>query len=381
MDLLRPRDLRSLVEAPAGPSVSIFMPSHRAGPEVRQDPIRLKNMLGLAEERLLEDGLRRPDAREILDPAQALLEDEEFWQHQGDGLALFLSKDHGRVFRLPLALDELLVTGDRYQIKPLIPLLSGDARFLILAVSQKEIRLLQATRQVIQEVELEEVPDSLREVAVHREMRFLNYHTGSGFSGGGRRAAVFHGHGDQTDEELIRKYLRAIDQGIRSAIGDERSPLVLAGVRFLLDAYRSVSEYPTILPDVVQGNPDELSNEELHAQARPIVEARFRQRIEEATGRFEEQLGTGLAVGGVDEVVPAAAHGRVEVLWVALGVQRWGVLDEETASVEVRDQPRQGDEDLLDRAAADALLSGGTIYAVKPGAVPGDAPIAALLRY
>lgn len=381
MDLLRPRDLRELVEAPPGPSVSIYMPSHRAGPETRQDPIRLKNMLGRAEERLLGEGLRRPDAREILDPAQALLEDDEFWQHQGDGLALFLSKDHGRVFRLPLAFDETLVTADRYHVKPLIPLLAGDGRFLILAVSQKEIRLLQATRQVIQEVELEDVPDSLREVAVHREMSFLNYHVGSGFSSGGRQSAVFHGHGEQTDEELIRKYLRSIDQGIRASIDDERSPLVLAGVRYLLDTYRGVSDYPAILPDVVQGNPDELSNEELHAQARPIVEARLRQRVEEAVGRFEEQAGTGLAVSGVDEVVPAAAHGRVEVLWVALGVQRWGAFDEETATVEVRDQPRPGDEDLLDRAAADALLSRGTIYAVDPGAVPGDAPIAALLRY
>jgi len=338
-------------------------------------------MLGQAEKRLLEDGVRRPDAREILDPAQALLDDEEFWRHQGDGLALFLSKDHGRVYRLPLAFDELLVAGERYHVKPLIPLLSGDARFLILAVSQKEIRLLQATRQVIQEVELEDVPESLREVAVHREMRFLNYHVGSGFSSGGRQSAVFHGHGDQTDEELIRTYLRAIDQGIRTAIEDERSPLVLAGVRYLLDVYRAVSEYPAILPDIVQGNPDELSNEELHAEARPIVEARFRQRRQEAVGRFEEQAGTGLAVGGVDEVVPAAAHGRVEVLWVAVGVQRWGTFDEETASVEVRDQPRPGDHDLLDRAAADALLAGGTIYAVDPGQVPGDAPIAALLRY
>ncbi|HEX6206859.1 MAG TPA: hypothetical protein VF058_00720 [Actinomycetota bacterium] len=381
MDLLRPRDLRTLVEAPPGLSVSIYMPSHRAGPQVRQDPIRLKNLLGLAEERLLSDGLRRPEAREILDPAGDLLEDAEFWRHQGDGLALFLSKDHGLVLRLPVAFEELLVTGDRYQIKPLIPLLSGDARFLILALSQKEIRLLQATRQVIEEVELEDVPESLREAAVHREMRFLNYRVGTGFTSGGRQSAIFHGHGDRTDEEYVRKYLRAIDEGLRSAIEGERSPLVLAGVRSLLDTYRTVSQYPDILPEIVQGNPDELSNEELHAQARPPVEARHRQRIEDAVGRFEEQAGTGLAVSGVHEVVPAAAHGRIEVLWVGLGVQRWGSFDDETASVEVRDQPKAGDEDLLDRAAADALLSGGTVYAVDPGEVPGDAPIAALLRY
>ena len=379
MDLLRPSDVRALLEEGSGPHVSLYMPAHRAGPETRQDPIRLKNLLGEAEERLGEIGLRGPDAREILDPAQELLEDRDFWEHQGDGLAVFLAADSGRAFRLPLPFEELVVAGDRFHVKPLIPLLTGDGLFLVLALSKNRIRLLQATRQTVAEVELEDVPASLRETAVHREMAMLNYHVGSGFSSGGRQSAIFHGHGTEEDEELIRKYFRQIDAGIRQALPEERAPLVLASVRREADLYREVSEYPAILPDVAAGNPDEKTDKELHGEAWPIVRGHLDRRMQEAVQRFEEQ--PDLAVSGVEDAVVAAHHGRVEVLWAALDVQRWGSFDEATASVDVHDQPRPGDHDLLDLAATQTLVNGGTVYAVDASAVPGDGPAAALLRY
>lgn len=379
MDLLRPRDLRELLEATPGPCVSLYMPAHRAGPGTRQDPIRLKNLLGTAEERLEEMGVRAPDARAVVDPARQLLEDEDFWQHQGEGLAVFLAEDLGRVFRLPLPFEELVMAGDGFHIKPLIPLITENGRFLVLALSQNRIRLLQATRQTLAEVELEDVPSSLRETAVHREMSMLNYHVGSGFTSGGRQSAIFHGHGTEVDDELIRKYFRQIDTGLREAIPDERAPLVLAAVRREADLYREISGYPTILSDVVEGNPDETSDQELHRAAWPIVRDHLEQRMREAARRFEEE--PGLAVQGVEEVVPAADHGRVEVLWTALDANRWGTLDRETASVDVHDTPKPGDRDLLDLAATLTLLNGGTVYAVDASGVPGEGPIAALLRY
>lgn len=379
MDLLRPSDVRALLEEDAGPRVSIYMPAHRGGPETRQDPIRLKNLLGEAEERLEEIGFRGPDAREILDPAQQLLEDQDFWEHQGDGLAMFLAADRGRVFRLPLAFDELVVAGDRFHVKPLIPLLTGDGRFLVLALSKNRIRLLQATRQVMAEVQLEDVPSSLRETAVHREMAVLNYHVGTGFSSGGRQSAIFHGHGTEEDEEIIRKYFRRIDAGIREALPEVRAPLVLAAVQREADLYREVAEYPAVLPEIVAGNPDEKTDRELHAEARPIMERHLEGRMREAVERFEEQ--PDLTVRELEDAVVAAHHGRVEVLWAALEVQRWGSFDQETASVDVHDQPKPGDHDLLDLAATQTLLNGGTVYAVESSEVPGDGPAAALLRY
>lgn len=381
MDLLRPRDLRALVEAPPDPSVSIYMPSHRAGPETRQDPIRFKNLLADAEDQLTEVGLRSPEARELLSPARELLEDEWFWRHQGDGLAVFLSRSLRRAYRLPVTFDELLVAGSSFHVKPLIPLLSADRRFLVLALSQNQIRLLSGSRQSVEEIELEDVPSSLRDAAVHREMRVLQFHVGSGGSAGGRQAAIYHGHGPEDDPEIVKKYFRQIDAGIRQALPDERAPLVLAGVRHLLDLYREVSQYPNVLPDGITGNPDDARADELHEWAWELLHPRIRAEQEEASERYAELRERGLAVSGVQDVLPAVHHGRVETLFVATKVQRWGTYDEATDHIEVRDRQVSGDQDLLDLAASQTLLHGGTVYASSPGDVPGDAPIAAILRY
>ncbi|HDI61237.1 MAG TPA: hypothetical protein ENF48_12955, partial [Desulfobacteraceae bacterium] len=40
--------------------VSIYMPTHRAGRQAEQDPIRFKNLLREVENRFLAQGLRSP---------------------------------------------------------------------------------------------------------------------------------------------------------------------------------------------------------------------------------------------------------------------------------------------------------------------------------
>ncbi len=87
MDLISIEELRALMEKPGGWCVSIYMPTHRVSPQTKQDPIRFKNLLREAEERLKAAGLRSPEARKLLKPARPLIKDNLFWQHQSDGFA------------------------------------------------------------------------------------------------------------------------------------------------------------------------------------------------------------------------------------------------------------------------------------------------------
>ena len=65
-------ELRQLAETNSPGCVSIFMPTHRAGLEQQQDPIRLKNLVTEAERRLAAQGMRAPDVRALLGPATEL---------------------------------------------------------------------------------------------------------------------------------------------------------------------------------------------------------------------------------------------------------------------------------------------------------------------
>ena len=73
----------------SGPRVSLYMPTVRAGTEVRQNAIRFKNRLREAREDLEARGHDAGVVDSLLAPAQPRLEDEDFWSHQREGFALF----------------------------------------------------------------------------------------------------------------------------------------------------------------------------------------------------------------------------------------------------------------------------------------------------
>ena len=153
MDVVTVSDLRELTSQ-SGICVSICMPTHRAGAETLQDPIRLKNLLRSARSQLRGLGLEPALVLQILTPVAGLEEDHDFWQHQSDGLAIYCSPECFRMFRVPLSLPELAVAAARFHLKPLLSLLAGNAYFYVLALSQNRTRFFLAGRDQISEIGL-----------------------------------------------------------------------------------------------------------------------------------------------------------------------------------------------------------------------------------
>lgn len=383
MELFPREELKTLVKRREGPCVSIYMPTHRASPETKQDPIRFKNLIREAEERLKAASLRSPDAKKLLKPAKALIKDGLFWQYQADGLAAFISPGVFYHYRLPLKFDELLVVTDRFHIKPLLHLFTNEKHFYILALSQNEVRLFQSSPHGIREVELEDVPRSLGEALKYDDpQKQLQFHTQTP-GGKGERAAMFHGHGvgkDDTKDNILR-FFHQVDHGLQKIFREERAPLVLAGVDYLLPIYREANSYSHVIKEGVGGNPEGLKPEELQKEAWRLVEPYFMKVQQEAAALYQQLAGSDRASNQIEEIIPAARDGRVDLLFVAVGVQRWGTFDPVTFSIHPHEEPEPGDEDLLDLAALHTLSNGGTVYAVKPEEVPGEAPVAAVFRY
>jgi hypothetical protein len=355
IDLISP-DAVAALGAVAGPCVSVCMPTHRHGPETLQGPVRLRNLVERAARDLAAAGTSAEDAAALLAPVRALLDDAEFWQHQGDGLAVFAAPRCFSSFRLPMTLVEEVTVGSSFRVVPLVPLLSGDGRFFILALSQNSVRLFDASRHRIGELDRGPIPASMDEALAHEDPeRQLQVRSG------GEGTAQFHGHGagDEIDKAAIERYLRAVDRGLTERIGSARQPLVLASVGYYLPILRSVSSYPSIVNAVVEGNPEHRSPEELHASAWPLVEGLFAEAINEDLDRFGAAAGTGRTTTATDEVADAARGGRVDLLFVVDGAAA---------------------DERVDGAVLDTLAHGGRIVGVSEP-LDADAPTAALLRY
>jgi hypothetical protein len=277
MDVFAKADLEELIEHVSSPCISIYMPTHRAGVETRQDPIRLKNLLRDCELSLEARALGKPEIQALLDPIRALVDDYDFWQHQSDGLAVFRSRDLFRTYRVALELPELAMVADRFHSKPMLALLTGDCRYAILALSQNEIRIFRVTRDTIAEIEPAGMPSSLAEAVGKRRVdRSLQSHSASSVAGGAA-TTVFHGHGGGGEEkkETLLAFFRQIDRDVQELLGEERVPLILAAVDHLYPIYCQANGYSELLDEWIPGNPEVLSAEALRRRAAPIAGRHF----------------------------------------------------------------------------------------------------------
>jgi Bacterial archaeo-eukaryotic release factor family 7 len=375
-------DIRDLIATRSAPAVSIYQPSHRAGPEAEQNILRYKNLLSDAEAKLAQHGLSNSVKGGILRPARALLDRTEFWRHQLDGLAVFTAPEFFRVLKLPHEAEELVVVGDSPHVTPLLPAMT-QGYFYILAVSMESLRLLRATRHGIEEIDVHDVPKSLGEATRYDDYQKKNLqrHPTSRAGVGGRTMQHGHGPGDEDLKEEIRRYFQAVDAGVCRLLNLDGAPLVVAAVDYMITMYRHVSGYKNVVGTGIEGSPDQLTPRQLLERARPIVDPIFREPVVRAGDKYGRMSGTGLASCELGEVLRGAHVGRIESLLVPKGERRWGVYLADTDTVETRDEPVPADIDLLDLATRQVLLHGGSVYLVERDEMPCTGPMAAVFRY
>ncbi|HNY64833.1 MAG TPA: hypothetical protein PKM41_05305 [Deltaproteobacteria bacterium] len=381
MDRLTKADLQELILAQDSVLISIYMPTERTVDLTSQGPIRLKNLIKKAWEQQPASGLRAAGFRELLRPAEGLLDDSLFWQYQDEGLALFLSREGMRSWCLPIRFSEEVVVSGHFQIKPLLQLFGPDGHFFVLVLGQKGVRLLYATRFGFREVDLKGTPTSMAQALRIDEPGV--HPSPPGFIG--KAPSGIHGQGIGTDYKKpeIMQFFQRLSDGVHEALREENAPLVLAGEQFLLPMYEEANLYPYLVEQGIPRNPESMTDTEIHARALDILRPRFNKAQEDARMRFRwlSRIKSRLASSDLGEIVVAAHTGRVDTLFVALGVQQWGWFEPGTLRVEVLSGPATGVVDLLDAAAVWTLQNRGSVYAVEPERVPGGDKAAALFRY
>jgi hypothetical protein len=384
MDLLTRADL-DLLAGPDEPGthLSLFLPTHRLGSEDRTDPLRWKNLLTSTESALSDQGMRRGDIEQLLGPAWVLHADDLAWQYMSDGLVMFLRPGWYRSYRVPIALPELATVGQRFVTGPLLRVVSRDSHFLLLALSQRNVRLLEGSMQRVEELELRDVPTDLRDIIEEPEPR-SDTMTRLVSAGGRGGRAVFYGHGAADEDfkkEEVHKFLRQVADGLGEYLSGQDLPMVLVGLGEMVAAYRSVNSYPHVLDEEIRTNPDGMPPEKLHEAAWPVIEGVLDAQRSRALERFGELHGTGRASDDPDQIAEAAIQGRVETLFVAAEPWCWEQMSNRGAIVQLGADESFARCELLDRAITDTLSHGGQVHAIPAAEVPGGRDVAASFRY
>lgn len=362
--------------------MSVYMPAHRGGTDIRQDQIRFKNLTQQVQDTLKKRGYRDGDIDKLLAPVHELRQDTPLWQHMSDGFVIFRSENHFSYNQFPVSFEEMAVVQHRFHLKPLIPLLTGNGLYYVLGLSQNNVSLYEGSRFGLKEIESSFLPENLaKALRIDEFVESRQFHTGANMTQGGR-AAIFHGHGgpEEDQKELIRQYFREINKNLTPFLTDREVPLVLAGVEYLHPIYHAVNAHKGLIEEGVTGNPEQYSARELHHRSWEIVSTVFEREMQDARKAFELNRDNRKTAHELDVIMKTAHQGRIETLFVTVDEQVWGRYDAERFELRLETKD-ETPEDLLDLCSVKTLLNGGTVYGVKRNDVPDGHQAAAVMRY
>lgn len=378
MDLMTRAEFDELVGDGGGPRVSAFVPTHRNSSvrDAEGDRLRWKNLLNGIEGSLAEDGHPRSEIEQLMAPAWDLHSDGMAWSYLADGLAMFLRPGWHATYRVPLDLPELATIGDGFVLTPVLPLLT-DRNYVVLTLSQRDVRVLRGSRDRVSELDVPTVPSALEDVRPREDPQpdTVTLPTATSGATGGR--AVYYGTSsvDNVHKEDVVEFLREVARGVQDHLAGRSIPLILVGLPEWVAVYRQLNSYPHLVESAIERNPDDMSTDDIRLAVWPVVEERLNQENSALIDRLHEQLARGSGVFGVEETRRAAQEGRVDTL----------LLPVETASA-APDGGRpvvrvdEGDSyGLVASAARATFRAGGAIRVLNQ--LPGEVPAAAVVRY
>ncbi|MBK8901627.1 MAG: hypothetical protein IPM53_10625 [Anaerolineaceae bacterium] len=397
MDSLNQHELKHLIAPQEGVHVSMFMPLESEPDKLKKNQIRLQNLMKqgrqmVTAEDFLPPDVTRPDWDAFFQPVAELTADNPYTGDNSpgmaeQGLALFLGPERHHIYHLPLSFDEGIVVGPRFHITPLLPLLDENGRFYLLTLSQNQVRLWHGTRLSLEPVDVPNLPAGAdAALSLEDPERELQFHT-STTSGvtpadGGDRPAVFHGHDANTDKkDTMLRYFREVNKALQNVLTDEEAPLILAAVEYAWPIYKEANTYFYLLDEGIAGNPEHLNRQELHTRAWNLMRRHLEKTRQSVNEQYQSVAGTEKTSELLTEIVPAAAYGRIDTLFVNEQAHQLGSFNYSTGEVEIAEADDFACEDLVNLVAASTLQNGGKVYAFQPDEMPTDANLAAIFRY
>jgi hypothetical protein len=347
-------------------SVSIYLATDPVS-SGEAEGIELGNLAAEAERQLVETGTPKADVAAIADSLADLADDAEFWRFQARSLAVFATPDETVTFRLPNRLVSMVEVSDRFHVKPLLRALTFPQVALVLALAQGSARLIEVAPDVEPgQVDVSDLPGDVASWAGRASIR--------------DRAPSGRLEGTEGQKVRMRQYARGVDQALRPLLGGYGVPLILAAAEPMDSIYRSVSTYPLLAASSIPGNPETASDADLAGAARTVLDELNAAALAGVHDLYQRREAESRAVADLATVARAATFGAVDTVLVDIDESVPGTVDKQTGAVELSDGADAVDYGVTDEIARRVWRTGGTVLAVRREDVPGDGPVAAILR-
>ncbi|MFB2530974.1 hypothetical protein ACEYYB_10140 [Paracoccus sp. p4-l81] len=368
LDIPTRDQINRLTAARAEPSVTIYLPTTPLTQHIDQSRIELKNLRKEAVEQLQAAGVDKRAIWPIEEQIEAIEEDDDFWTHQAHSLAVLVTPEKIRTFRLANKLEASVHVSDRFHLKPLLRATTFGNNAYVLALAEGGIRLIDVPAQG--EATEVRVPDMPKDAYDALGTTTLNDRAHS------RRQV-----GDEGKNMRLRQYVRIVDQALMKVLRHSERPLILAAADPLENLFRAAASYDHLAPRSIEGNPEHKSPAELAEAARPILTKVQAAEVEDVRALYAERASASRATTDLSTIARAATHGAVEALMFDIDAVTPGTIDDDGV-IQIDDRDDAHNYGIGDEIVARAMNSGARIIAVRKDDLPGgDSGLAAILRW
>jgi hypothetical protein len=348
-------------------SISIYVETTPVTQDIGQSRINLGNMVKDAIGQLEASGTDKRRISALQEQFDALLADDDYWTHQAHSLAILATPDYIRTYRLANKLTNMVEVSDRFHLKPLLRAITFPHAAHILAISENAVRLIEISGDLPPVIC--NVPNLPRDAASAVGKASINDRSASGRI-----------HGSEGQKVHLAQYIRKADAALRPILLHAELPVILAATQPVEALVRSVSAI-SFLATTIAGSPDRLSEAELAAAARPVLDAYYEEQIADFQRLFEQRASANRATTDLSDAARAATFGGIDTLLVDIDSVVNGFVDEETGAVTFDEEGNARNYGVVDEIAGRALRTGARVLGVRRDDIPERKELAAVLRH
>ncbi|MDW8292537.1 MAG: hypothetical protein RML84_05495 [Anaerolineae bacterium] len=358
------REIQLLQQITGNPCVTITLPTHRTSPDNKQDPIRLKNLVHEATERLVRDYGKR-EVEPLLHRLEQVASEIDH-EHNLDGLAIFATRDFARFYRLPFRVHERVVIDQTFATRDLVYALNRTAHYWALALAEKPTRLFEGTNDTLVEVNEGGFPLTPSDPSQ-------------------RTLARLQGSSPRVGEkpDLEARLVQEVDDAFALFHQREPLPVVVIGVERLIGLFRKYSRFADDVVLEIRGNHDTTPPHELGKLIGPRIEHAILERNLKALERLEAAIGARRSASTLGEVWRYAHEGRGDTLFVEQSYHAPARIDAEGYHLIPAEDATAPDvlDDAVDDVIETVLKHNGRVIFVPDGSLSQHGRIALILRY
>jgi hypothetical protein len=378
VELYSVKDLKPLLATP-GPCVSLYFSLSTAPNQQGQklDGLEWKDLIAAAYSKAAG---QTDNPRTLLKPLENIEELTDGAPSWAKSICVLRSEDTLRVIYLHEEVQSRAEVGSSFYIRPLLPELTKPSVFYVLALSQKNVRMLRCTLDSSEEVPIgANAATSYDEYMDAAKPDHVSIKRGTaGMASGSSKGVIGTTNTElERKDEYLKHFFKQIDAGVGETLRGKTDPLVPVGVDYELALYASTTTYPHIVGDGVHGAANGLKSGEMHARAIQAIAHDYDLKLEAALAEYDHKAGGG-ASNRLKDIVTAAHDGRVLTLIVPDSLEALGTFDEETNQAS---GAREGGEDLINDAVVQTITHAGNVLVATTKKMPNGAPAVAIFRY